>query len=69
MDSYQVKCTSCGASNRVPAAKEGVAGNCGNCHRKLPPLYLKPQQLDDSTFDSFVAGYGGAVLAEFWAPW
>ena len=69
MTSYTVNCRSCGASNRVPAEKEGVAGRCGNCHAPLPALYLRPQQLTDGNFDAFIAGYDGPVLAEFWAPW
>jgi len=69
MSSYLVKCSSCGASNRVPAEKEGVPGQCGSCHDKLPALYHRPQQLNDKTFDPFAAGYDGPILAEFWAPW
>lgn len=69
MSTFQVKCPSCGAVNRVPAEKEGVAGQCGDCHAKLPPLYYRPQQLTDADFDAFVAGFQGPVLAEFWAPW
>lgn len=69
MTQYLVKCGSCGASNRIPAEKEGVAGQCGNCRAKLPALYLHPQQLNDDNFDAFVSGYNGPVLAEFWAPW
>ena len=69
MSSYTVKCRSCGASNRVPAEKEGVAGQCGSCKAALPKLYYQPQQLTDGSFDAFVNGYDGPVLAEFWAPW
>jgi thioredoxin 2 len=67
--SYQVNCRACGAANRVPAEKEGVAGRCGNCRADLPPLYLHPLPLTESTFRQFVDGYPGPVLAEFWAPW
>lgn len=69
MSTYIVTCSSCGASNRVPAEKEGISGQCGSCRARLTPLYVRPQQLTDKTFDSFVAGYGGPVIAEFWAPW
>lgn len=64
-----VKCGSCGASNRIPAEKEGIPGQCGNCGAKLPALYLHPQQLNDGSFDAFISGYSAPVLAEFWAPW
>ena len=69
MPSYLVKCRSCGTANRVPADREGASGHCGNCHAPLPALYLRPQQVTDSSFDRFMAGYDGPVLAEFWAPW
>ena len=69
MTSYLAKCGSCGASNRIPAEKEGVAGHCGNCRADLPPLYVRPQQVSDGDFDTFVSRYSGPILAEFWAPW
>lgn len=69
MSIYIVKCRSCGASNRVPGEKEGIPGQCGSCKAKLPPLYYRPLQMGDADFDSFIAGYDGPVIAEFWAPW
>ena len=69
MPSFLVKCRSCGVSNRIPAEKEGVAGHCGHCKATLPALYWRPQLLTDNSFDAFIAGYDGLVLAEFWAPW
>ena len=67
--SYVVKCAGCGKGNRIPADKEGLRGRCGNCGQPLRPLYVRPQQLSDRTFDDFVRSYSGPVLAEFWAPW
>lgn len=69
MSSHIVTCPSCGTGNRIPADKEGVKGRCGHCQAMLPPLYTQPQQLTNSSFDSFIATYPGPVLAEFWAPW
>lgn len=69
MESYQVSCPACGAANRIPADKEGIAGKCGSCRASLPPLYWQPQQLTQNSFDDFVSRYDGPVLAEFWAPW
>lgn len=69
MASYLVKCAACGKGNRIPAAKEGVAGRCGSCRALLPPLYYQPQPLTERTFDAFVRAYPGPVLADFWAPW
>jgi len=31
-----VHCTACGAANRIPAEKSGVAAKCGKCHTLLP---------------------------------
>jgi len=69
MASFLVKCRSCGASNRIPAEREGASGRCGNCRSALPALYWQPRQVTENGFDDFVAGYHGPVLAEFWAPW
>ncbi len=69
MQNFEVRCPSCGALNRVPADKEGIAGKCGSCRGELPPLYSHPLQLDDSSFNAFVSSYPGPVLVEFWAPW
>jgi len=69
MVTYVVTCNYCGTANRVPAAKQGISGRCGNCHKELPPLYYRPQQLNKRTFDTFIKSYDGPVLAEFWAPW
>ena len=69
MSGYVVTCGSCGTANRIPADKEGKAGRCGNCHRELPPMYYQPQQLTERSFDAFIKGYHGPILAEFWAPW
>ncbi len=66
---HLITCPSCGTANRVPEEKEGMTGKCGSCHGKLPPLYLHPVPLTDASFDSFVAGYAGPVMVEFWAPW
>lgn len=69
MPTYVVTCNFCGTANKVPAEKEGKSGRCGSCRNDLPPLYYRPQQLNERTFDAFVKGYNGPVLAEFWAPW
>lgn len=69
MTSYIVTCSSCGTANRIPAEMEGRRGRCGSCRAPLAPLYFRPQQVTDTSFDAFVKGYDGPVLAEFWAPW
>lgn len=66
---FILQCQSCGLGNRIPADKEGIKGHCGSCKATLPPLYYRPQQISDRTFDGFLNSYSGPVLAEFWAPW
>jgi len=68
MTTYTVTCGSCGATNRIPADKQGRTGRCGTCRATLLPMYYQPQSLGDRTFDGFIQGYGGTVLAEFWSP-
>ena len=68
MLSYNVTCSSCGTTNRIPADKQGKTGRCGTCHDLLMPMYYQPQLLGEQAFDDFIKGYGGPVLAEFWAP-
>ena len=31
-----IRCTGCGAANRIPADRIGVAAKCGKCHEPLP---------------------------------
>ena len=69
VQSFIVTCEACGTGNRVPVDKEGLQGVCGNCRAPLQPLYYRPQQQTDETFDIFVRRYPGPIVAEFWAPW
>jgi len=69
MDHFLIRCPSCRSANRVPASSEGRRGKCGSCHALLPPLYSRPVPLSDKSFDPFVRGFPGTLVAEFWAPW
>ena len=69
MSSFTVTCSSCGTANRIPADKQGKSGRCGTCHAHLLPMYYQPRPLDEKSFDDFIRGYHGPILAEFWAPW
>jgi thioredoxin 2 len=64
-----VKCRACGASNRVPAARQHLHPKCGRCH---VPLDLSgaavPVELNDTEFQGFVAGVPLPVLAAFLSP-
>ena len=66
---YLLSCPACATTNRIPASRAGQPGKCGQCHAPLPPLYIQPLELTDTSFDPFVSRYPGPVLVEFWAPW
>jgi thioredoxin 2 len=36
MGTHIVRCTKCGAANRIPAERSGAAAKCGKCHTPLP---------------------------------
>ena len=69
-DPLLIRCTNCGANNRVPAEKlqSGVVPVCGRCKK---PLSLRPQPLvvTDATFGDEVERSPLPVLVDMWAPW
>ena len=48
MGTHIVRCPQCGAANRIPAEKSGVAAKCGKCHKLLPTV-----QKDAAASDAF----------------
>jgi thioredoxin 2 len=65
-----VACPSCGASNRVDAArvKDGLQPVCGRCRAPLPSP-AGPVEVTDSRFEEQVLGSPLPVLLDVWAPW
>ncbi len=65
-----VACPSCGASNRVDAArvKDGLQPVCGRCQALLPAP-TGPLEVTDSRFDEQVLASPLPVLLDVWAPW
>ena len=63
-----IRCTHCGAHNRVPAGKliQGLKPTCGQC--KQPLTGIKPIVITDATFDE-LATSPLPVLVDVWAPW
>ncbi len=69
---YHIRCTSCGAKNRVPAEKINVRAKCGKCgvHLKTEGLFSGlPVMITDTNFDSQVLKSPLPVLLYCWAPW
>ena len=69
-DVQMVRCSSCGANNRIPADKlaRGLKPVCGRCRT---PLFAdaKPVVVTDSNFDNEVERSPLPVLLDMWAPW
>jgi thioredoxin 2 len=65
-----IRCTGCGASNRVPWAqvKQGREPMCGRCKAPLP-IHAKPVTVTDATFPGEVERSPLPVLLDMWAPW
>jgi thioredoxin 2 len=63
------RCVTCGATNRIPAARLADAGVCGKCKAALP-AGTKPIEVSDvATFDEIVRGARVPVMVDFWASW
>jgi thioredoxin 2 len=65
-----VRCASCGASNRVPAAAMGAGRRpvCGRCKRPLLSG-AAPVTVTDANFAGEVEASPLPVLLDLWAPW
>ncbi len=62
-------CASCGAVNRIPAARLAEAGRCGRCKAALLPSDEPIDVADAATFDQIVREAHVPVLVDFWAAW
>lgn len=65
-----IRCSNCGASNRVPVEKvaAGLAPICGRCKKPLVAR-AKPLEISDTTFADEVERSPLPVLVDMWAPW
>ena len=62
-------CDSCGAVNRIPAARLAATGRCGRCKGALGPSAAPIDVADVATFDQIVREAQVPVLVDFWAAW
>jgi thioredoxin 2 len=69
-DVQLIRCTNCGATNRVrPAQLEGARkAICGRCKTPLP-VSSGPITVTDATFAADVEQSPLPVLLDMWAPW
>ncbi len=62
-------CPSCGAKNRIPAARLAARGICGRCKTALPPL-AEPVEIESAAdFDAMIRNSTVPVVVDFWAAW
>jgi thioredoxin 2 len=65
-----IRCSQCGASNRVPQDKldQGLTPKCGQCKAPLAAA-SGPLTVTDATFTADVERSPLPVLVDAWAPW
>ncbi len=71
-DTRTIRCTKCGARNRVPMDKAGAYAKCGKCSSPLDTsdiLNDKPVIVTDESFGTKVLKSPIPVLLDCWAPW
>ena len=66
-----LRCTKCGAKNRVSKTRLGERPICGKCKEPLKVSGEKSSPVDvkDQTFNHEVLSHQGTVLVDCWAPW
>jgi thioredoxin 2 len=70
-DTTLIRCTHCGASNRVPQDKlaQGLTPKCGQCKTPLVVASSGPLTVTDASFAADVERSPLPVLVDAWAPW
>ena len=61
-------CSTCGKTNRIPAARLAQHGRCGACKAPFGPLD-EPLDVDEEQFKEIVNAVPVPVLVDFWAEW
>jgi thioredoxin 2 len=70
--SYKMRCTGCGAKNRVPGGKLKAGAKCGKCGSQLKTEELftpQPIMINDGNFEDMVLKSPLPVMMWAWAPW
>jgi len=66
-DTIHATCASCAQAVRLPSARLRENPRCPSC--KGAVFSTAPVELDDQSFDRFLARNDLPVLVDFWAPW
>jgi thioredoxin 2 len=71
LDEPHIRCSSCGATNRVPRAKldAGLRPRCGRCKAPLSAVDGAPFTVTDASFAAEIERSPLPVLVDAWAPW
>lgn len=65
-----IRCTKCGAKNRVPENRISESPKCGKCGTPLRlEVFDAPVNVTDANFDREVMKSSVPVLVDCWAPW
>jgi len=66
-----IRCSSCGAKNRIPQSRTKDRPICGRCKEplRLDSYHDRPLDITDATFGSEVLSSSIPVLVDCWAPW
>ena len=69
-DPQLIRCSACGATNRVPLEKigQGLRPVCGRCKTTLA-VEIKPVTVTDANFAAEIERSPLPVLLDMWAPW
>ena len=70
-DSIIIRCTKCGAKNRIPKIRLNDRPVCGRCHSRLPEGrdFNSPVIVSDKIFNDEIISSPVPVLLDCWAPW
>jgi thioredoxin 2 len=64
----EIRCSACGAVNRIPPARAGDPARCGACRVALATA-AAPVTVTDADFAARVLGAPTPVLLDCWADW
>lgn len=68
MQSILVKCSACGAKNKIGLIGSTLRPVCGRCKAVLE-VPDKPVSVKTASFEAEVLKWPGLVLVDFWADW
>ena len=68
MSKLHLRCSACGAINRIPAERVHDRPKCGRCGTKVDPA-APPADVDDAGLKRLIESSPVPVLVDFWAPW